>query len=91
MNQKIDKSRVSGHKAHYVYEPGSRDEQTGKFTHKYNEPLTQQPYGTRLPQSIAEKMDRLLGKDKRKWMREVLVAAVENLEEQEENCVHIDR
>jgi len=38
-NKNLDKSRVSGRKGHYSEEPQSRDQATGQFTHKFEEPL----------------------------------------------------
>ena len=75
----IDKSKVSGRKAYYSEESNSRDNATGQFTYKYDEPLSQKAYATRLPVSVAKKIDQL-GKDKGEWMRKVLVEASKKLD-----------
>ena len=75
LTQKVDKSKVSGRKSHY----SQRDQITGKFTHKFDEPLSKKAYATRLPVSVAEKLDQL-GKEKGEWMREVLVEASKSLD-----------
>ena len=78
LTQKVDKSKVSGRRAHYSQEAKSRDQATGQFTHKFDEPLSKKAYATRLPVSVADKLDRL--DDKGEWMREVLVEASKALE-----------
>ena len=74
----LDKAKVSGRQAYYSQEPDSRDPATGKFKPKYNEPLTRKAYGTRLPQSVGEKLDKL-GDKKGEWMRQVLIKAAKDL------------